>query len=120
MRYQFLQAAPHCTPGCGHASTLTWKDSRVILLGTIDQELLVEYVRGPPFVMELHDRDRKLPKENNPSVFGKEERDEVLGTHAFSSGELVLSLRHVHASARGHSESCACMCGLLWCGMPYA
>ena len=70
----------------------------MILLGTIDQDLLGEYLRGPPLLMEIHDRDRCVERWKNGAVFGEERRDELLGTHAFSAGESGSAVgRTVHA-----------------------
>ena len=87
--YQFHNLPPHQTPGHPHSRDITWDDSHVILLGTIDQNLLVEYLRGPPLVMEVHDCDRRLDKVQQESLFGAEQRDELLGTHAFGAGMYV-------------------------------
>ena len=86
VKYQFHCEPEHRTPSRPHAPDIEWQDSHVILLGTIDRELLMEYLRGPPLVAEVHDRDRRIRNERDPAVFGQESRDEVLGTHAFSTG----------------------------------
>ena len=59
----------------------------MVLLGVIDQQLLVEYLRGPPLVLELHDRSQRSEDRTVPALFGAETRDDVLGTHAFTAGE---------------------------------
>ena len=87
MKHQFHHLPEHRTPGHTHSRDITWDDSHVILLGTINRELLAEYLRGPPLVMEVHDRDRCLEKAQEEAVFGTERRDELLGTHAFGTGE---------------------------------
>jgi hypothetical protein len=87
--YQFHNLPPHHTPGHPHSRDITWEDSHIILLGTIDRDLLSEYLRGPPLAMEVHDRDRCLDKVQLESLFGAEQRDELLGTHAFGAGEGV-------------------------------
>ena len=89
MKYQFYNLPGHCTTGYAHSRDITWNDSHVILLGTIDCDLLVEYLRGPPLVMEVHDRDRCTEKAQQESTFGTERRDELLGTHAFGTGQNV-------------------------------
>ena len=86
INYQFYNLPAHHTPGHPHSRDITWDDDHVILLGTIEQDLLTEYLRGPPVVMEVHDRDRCLDEKTRESLFGSEERDELLGTHAFGAG----------------------------------
>ncbi len=89
--YQFHTQPKHRTVGVPHApsgnNTLVWNDSHVVLLGTIDRELLTEYLRGPLLAVEVHDRDRRMEGAVAPAVFGQEDRDEVLGTHAFCTGQ---------------------------------
>ena len=95
VQYIFHNLPEHSTSGCDQSHDVTcdqshdvtWDDSHVILLGTIDRELLDEYLKGAPLVMEVHDRDRRLGREQLDSVFGEEQRDELLGTHAFGAGE---------------------------------
>ena len=86
MKYQFHCLPEHRTAGHAHSRDITWNDSHIVLLGTIDQELLAECLRGPPLVMEVHDRDRCLDGGEPETVFGAERRDELLGTHAFGAG----------------------------------
>ena len=75
------------TMGHAHSADIAWRDNRVIFLGMLDQELLREYLQGPPVEMEVHDRDRCVGGEKELAVFGAERRDEILGTHAFGAGE---------------------------------
>lgn len=57
-----------------------------MLLGTSDQSVLLEHIRGPPLVIELHDRDARLEVEPlSQALFGMESQDDLIGTHAFSS-----------------------------------
>ena len=86
IKYRFHTLPEHCTPGHAHSRDITWDDSHVILLGTINHELLTEYFRGPRLVMEVHDRDRHLERERRETLFGGEQRDELLGTQAFGAG----------------------------------
>lgn len=93
--YQFHTQPKHRTAGKPRTSSsdrdVTWNDSHIILLGTVDRELLTEYLRGPPLVVEVHDRDRRLEAADGLAVFGQESRDEVLGTHAFGTGGFWIS-----------------------------
>ena len=90
MKYKFHHQPEYRTPGRPHTTVTSWGDSHMILLGTIGKELLTEYLRGPPLVMEVHDRDRRVEPVRDPAVFGEEDRDEVLGTHAFGTGGYVI------------------------------
>lgn len=57
-----------------------------MLLGTSDPNILLEHIRGPPLVIEVHDRDSKLEVEPlSQALFGVESQDDLIGTHAFSS-----------------------------------
>lgn len=89
VKYQFYDLPEHYTTGQVHSRNITWNDSQVVLLGTINRDLLVEYLRGPALLMEVHDRDRCMERGQKESVFGTERRDELLGTHAFGTGQLV-------------------------------
>ena len=46
-------------------------------------------VSGPPLVMEVHDRDCRQGDPSLRSLFGREERDEVLGLCAFATGNIA-------------------------------
>lgn len=63
-----------------------FNDFHVILLGTFDPSLLAELLRGPPLLIELHDRDRQVQRNSNPALFGQESKDVILGTRAFGTG----------------------------------
>ena len=89
VKYQFLGQLEHRTSGQPQATNITWAESRVILLGVLNRELLEEWLRGPPLVMEVHDRDRRIEVCQDPAVFGMESRDDLLGTHAFGTGGCV-------------------------------
>lgn len=84
-RYQFSSGCPtHQSKSFPHSPTINFNDFHVILLGTFDPSLLAELLRGPPLLVELHDRDRRVIRNTNPTLFGKESKDVMLGTHAFS------------------------------------
>ena len=55
-------------------------------------------ISGPPLVMEVHDRDCRLGDPSLPSLFGREERDEVLGTCAFGTGNIAQQVELAHAN----------------------
>ena len=54
-------------------------------------------ISGPPLVMEVHDRDSRLGDPSLPSLFGREERDEVLGTCAFGTGNIAQQVELAYA-----------------------
>ena len=43
-------------------------------------------------MMEVHDRDRCTEKAQQESTFGTERRDELLGTHAFGTGQNIFHI----------------------------
>ncbi len=86
MRYQFYNQPPYHTLGVPQAEEVVWNNTHVLLLGTVDPQLLMEYLRGPPLILELHDRARQPEDCTLPALFGEETRDDVLGTHAFTAG----------------------------------
>lgn len=48
--------------------------------------MLLELLRGPPLIIEVHDRDSKLElASTSQALFGIESQDNLIGTHAFSS-----------------------------------
>ena len=84
-RYQFSSSCPaHQSKSFPHSSTINFNDFHVILLGTFDPSLLAELLRGPPLLVELHDRDRRIVRNTSPTLFGSEGKDIMLGTHAFA------------------------------------
>lgn len=84
VKYQFGDCPAHQSKPHPHALSINLNDFHVILLGTFDPSLLVELLRGPPLLVELHDRDRRIVKASHPSLFGRESRDVVIGSHAHS------------------------------------
>jgi len=58
-RYQFLGEEQADTEGVPHAKDITWNHQHVILLGVLSRAKLEEFLTGPPFEVELHDRDRR-------------------------------------------------------------
>ena len=87
--YQFPNGSPaHQSKSFPQSPTINFNDFHVILLGTFDPSLLAELLRGPPLLVELHDRDRRVVRNTNPALFGQESKDVMLGTHAFSRRRL--------------------------------
>ena len=85
MQYQFPTTPPHTTSMLPHARSLTFNSSNVLLLGTISPNVLLEHLRGPPLVFELHDRVGK--SQLTPSceaIFGSESQDRLINNPFFS------------------------------------
>ena len=57
------------------------------LLGTLDKGGLAEYLQGPHFQIEVHDRDRKIEhKKPKPSLFGENPEDEMINNVSLVAG----------------------------------
>ena len=84
-RYQFGSCPAHRSKPHPHSHSITFNDFHVVLLGTFDPSLLAELLRGPPLLVELHDRDRHVERNSKLALFGQERKDVILGTHAFGS-----------------------------------
>ena len=82
-KYQFGSCPAHKSKPHPHSHSINLNDFHVLLLGTFDPMLLVELLRGPPLLVELHDRDRRVERNIRPALFGQEKRDVILGTHGF-------------------------------------
>ena len=77
--YKFHNQSVHYSHGGHHGKKIVFNDVYVVLLGTLDSSLLFEYLRGPPFAIELHDRDRNIIlKKGKASVFGEKEDDAMI------------------------------------------
>ncbi len=63
-------------------------------MGTIESELLLEYLRGPPLVLEVHDRDQ-IPTEEvtKGALFGTIQSDPLIGTYAYSKGMNTITIK---------------------------
>jgi len=73
-----------------------WEDVNVVLLGTLDKGGLVEYLQGPQFQIEVHDRDRKIEKKKpKPSLFGENPEDEMINNVSLVAGTRTLFLAFV-------------------------
>ncbi|MCI4390182.1 hypothetical protein PGIGA_G00119660 [Pangasianodon gigas] len=82
-QYKFHNMPAHRTKGLSHGSNIYFKDVNVILTGLLSNEELLEFLRGPPLEIEVHDRDRK-PEElsSSPAIFGTEATDDKLASTA--------------------------------------
>lgn len=84
-QYKFHNMPVHKTKGLGHASKIYFKDVNVILTGLLSHEELLEFLRGPPLEIEVHDRDRKVEEpSSSPAIFGKEATDDKLASTAIA------------------------------------
>lgn len=82
-QYKFHNMPTHRTKGLSHGSNIYFKDVNVILTGLIITEELQEFLRGPLFEIEVHDRDRKAEKHSSiPAIFGTEASDDKLASTA--------------------------------------
>ncbi|KAK3536659.1 hypothetical protein QTP86_015455, partial [Hemibagrus guttatus] len=82
-QYKFHNMPAHRTKGLSHESNIYFKDVNVILTGLLSTEELLEFLRGPPLEIEIHDRDRKVEEpSSNPAIFGTEATDDKLASTA--------------------------------------
>ncbi|XP_029772033.1 uncharacterized protein KIAA1257 homolog isoform X2 [Suricata suricatta] len=87
-RYQFFKTPVHRTEGKPHGTHIYFQDINVIFLGAIQPSDLREYLEGPPMVVEVHDRDRKLEEySQKPALFGDDPLDSYLNLQALISPE---------------------------------
>ncbi|KAL9960808.1 hypothetical protein ACROYT_G034311 [Oculina patagonica] len=85
--YQFYKQPLHESTGRDHGSDVYWEDVNVVLLGTLDKGGLAEYLQGPHFQIEVHDRDRKIEqKKPKPSLFGENPEDEMINNVSLVAG----------------------------------
>ena len=88
--YQFYEQPLHESAGREHGSDVFWEDVNVVLLGTLDRSGLAEYLQGPHFQIEVHDRDRKIePKKPKPSLFGENPEDEMINNVSLVAGMII-------------------------------
>ncbi|KAG8516959.1 LOW QUALITY PROTEIN: hypothetical protein J0S82_013514, partial [Galemys pyrenaicus] len=81
-RYQFQNLPAHRTEGQRHGTHIYFQDVNVIFLGAMHPRDLREYLEGPPMVVEVHDRDRKLEESSQkPTLFGEDPFDTHLSLH---------------------------------------
>ncbi|XP_053508523.1 uncharacterized protein cfap92 isoform X2 [Ictalurus furcatus] len=93
-QYKFHNMPAHRTIGLSHGSNLYFKDVNVIFTGLLNTEELLEFLRGPPLEIEVHDRDRKAEEpSHNPAIFGTEATDNKLASTALvSTKQTIYSL----------------------------
>ncbi|XP_041620299.1 uncharacterized protein KIAA1257 homolog isoform X9 [Vulpes lagopus] len=87
-KYQFFKTPVHRTEGQPHGIHIHFQDINVIFLGAMQPSDLREYLEGPPMVVEVHDRDRKLEEySRKPTLFGDDPLDSYLNLQALISPE---------------------------------
>ncbi|XP_077622974.1 uncharacterized protein CFAP92 [Crocuta crocuta] len=87
-KYQFFKSPVHRTEGKPHGTHICFQDINVIFLGTMQLSDLREYLEGPPMVVEVHDRDRKVEEfSRKPALFGDDPLDSYFNLQALLSPE---------------------------------
>ena len=90
VKYQFYDKPPVYTPPPQTLHPrLSWNHTTVLLLGTIESELLLEYLRGPPLAIEVHNGDKGMESQGEESrgdIFGSVWSDPLLGTCTYVKG----------------------------------
>ncbi|XP_051010539.1 uncharacterized protein CFAP92 [Acomys russatus] len=85
-RYQFHRTPVHETKREPHGTHVFFQDVNVIFLGAMHPGDLREYLEGPPMVVEVHDRDRKLEEHSRkPTLFGEDPVDSCFNIQPFIS-----------------------------------
>ena len=83
--YKFHDEEKHQSEGRTHGKTIKFLDKDVILLGTKKRGPLFEYLQGPKFKIEVHDRDSKVEDRCQFGVYGSHANDE--GISSATTGE---------------------------------
>ncbi|XP_049497040.1 uncharacterized protein CFAP92 isoform X1 [Panthera uncia] len=87
-KYKFFKTPVHKTEGKPHGVHIYFQDINVIFLGPMQPSDLREYLEGPPMIVEVHDRDRKLEEYSwKPTLFGDDPLDSHLNLQALISPE---------------------------------
>ncbi|VCW78764.1 unnamed protein product, partial [Gulo gulo] len=87
-KYQFFKTPVHRTEGRPHGIHIHFQDINVIFLGAMQPSDLREYLEGPPMVVQVHDRDRKLEEySRKPTLFGDDPLDAYLNLQSLISPE---------------------------------
>ena len=85
-RYQFHKTPVHETKREPHGTHVFFRDINVVFLGAMNPSDVREYLEGPPMVVEVHDRDRKLEEySRKPALFGEDLMDSYFNLQAFVS-----------------------------------
>ncbi|XP_062843232.1 uncharacterized protein cfap92 isoform X2 [Trichomycterus rosablanca] len=83
-QYRFHKMPTHKTKEKPHGSHILFKDVNVIFTGLLSPGELIEFLRGPPLQIEVHDRDRKNEEPVlSPAVFGSGRNDDKLASAVF-------------------------------------
>ncbi|XP_077982883.1 uncharacterized protein LOC144437742 [Glandiceps talaboti] len=99
-KYKFYKQPEHKSIGRSHSNTVYWEDTNVVLLGTLDDGGVREYLSGPPLEIEVHDRDRKEEEiKQDPTLFGEDVEDDKIGNVGMVTGK-----RTLHNPFRGRDQ----------------
>ncbi|XP_070557636.1 uncharacterized protein [Ptychodera flava] len=99
-KYKFYKQPEHRSIGRSHTDTVYWEDTNVVLLGTLDEGEVREYLNGPPLEVEVHDRDRKDEEvKQDPTLFGEDQEDDKIGNVGMVTGK-----RTLHNPFRGRDQ----------------
>ncbi|XP_047133275.1 uncharacterized protein FLJ43738 isoform X1 [Hydra vulgaris] len=80
VRYCLFENEPHTSLYKEHGSTIHFNDRFIVLLGLIKKNKLIEYLLGPPFKIEVHDRDPKPCIAPAAALFGEKDNDPEIST----------------------------------------
>ncbi|XP_073757825.1 uncharacterized protein CFAP92 isoform X1 [Callorhinus ursinus] len=87
-KYQFFKTPVHRTEGRPHGIHIYFQDINVIFLGAMQPSDLREYLEGPPMVVQVHDRDRKVEEySRKPTLFGDDPLDAYVNLQSLISPE---------------------------------
>lgn len=80
VKYNFFGQGEHTSIGREQDKNIYWDDMNVVLAGLMSPAELREYLSGPAFQVEVHDRDRVFEKQRKlkASLFGDDLTDEKI------------------------------------------
>ncbi|XP_001191000.4 uncharacterized protein LOC755639 [Strongylocentrotus purpuratus] len=95
--YKFCKQPEYKSRRREHSKNIYWDDINVELLGIIPKGELLEYLRGAPLEIQVHDRDRR-PEDikQKPTLFGEDTEDDKI-----SNVGMVASKRTTHNPFKG-------------------
>ncbi|XP_063952895.1 uncharacterized protein LOC129255695 [Lytechinus pictus] len=95
--YKFYKQPEYMSVRREHSKNIYWDDVNVELLGIIPKGELLEYLRGAPLEIQVHDRDRR-PEDikQKPTLFGEDTEDDKI-----SNVGMVASKRTTHNPFKG-------------------
>ncbi|XP_071485699.1 uncharacterized protein [Diadema antillarum] len=95
--YKFYKQPEYKSVNRDHGKNIYWDDINVELLGIIPKGELLEYLRGAPLEIQVHDRDRR-PEDikQKPALFGEDTEDDKI-----SNVGMIASKRTTHNPFKG-------------------